>query len=310
MSGKSKRILYYVISTVLLAAALVGGVLMWWFKGPQDIWAAVVAIAVYLILQPSVLLHELGHVIAGSVCGMKFVSFKTSYLLFDKSTGKLKVRFLKDSAAGSSAFYPKNAENLRGRVIATTLGGAICNLIVGAVLLALFLALPYHPVLFVFAFFGPLNLAEGLSALIPASLPSGKTDGAVLFGLIKKSPEEEIMLSVLEAQAVLSQEGFTKIKRTVLFDTPVVQEDLPAFRAVLLLRVQYLLAVSDDEGAKKAYDRLAALGEDTDEEEWKEIERYGAYFEGNFKARTCPLKGVNALEEELETRQKIRREAD
>lgn len=303
MSGKAKRTFYNIFSAVLLAAAFAGGVLMWWFS-PRTIWVAAVAVAVYVVIQPSVLIHELGHVLVGKLCGMKFVSLKTGYLLFDWSK-KFRVRFLWDSTAGSSAFFPKSTENVRERVLATTVGGAAVNFLVGAILFVLYFVLPYHEALLIFAFFAPFNIAEGISALIPATFTAGKTDGEVLHGLLKRAPEEEVMLAVLTAQGVLYRGGFAEIERSVLFGTPTVREDLPAYHALLLLQIEYLLAVGEEGASKEIYRRLVDAAQDASDEEWAEIDRIGKVFDGGFVASKSPLAGINELETRLERKKDL-----
>ena len=295
MSGRTKRILYRILDTVLWLAAALGVFLMLLLiaskekEAPQAAeFIACGAFVLCILLKIPVLLHELGHLLFGLIAGMKPVSFRVS--------------FLGGSTAGAIEMVPKNPKKVRGRFLCFALGGGIFNLLVGAVLLALFLSLPYHPALLFCGMFSSFSLYEGVRALIPAELPAGKTDGGVICGILRQSPEEMVMLRVLEVQGILCKGSFSAVPRRALFETPVVREDLPAFHALLSLRMQYLLALCDEKGAAEQLSRLKNLEEYFSEGEKKELERYERYFSGDFTARKEPLFGLSELEKTLEKR--------
>lgn len=305
MSGRTKTIIYRVIDIVLLLAAGAGLVLMWYFSGQGEIWMCAVDVAVFLFLPLHILVHELGHVLAGSVTGMRFFSFRVGNFTVSRVRGKVRVRYADSGlTAGESSFCPKSAPHVRGRFVFTALGGAALNLIYAAVFFALYFVLPAHPALLVFEMFAPFNLYEGIMALYPAELPAGKTDGKVALGLIRGNAEELVALRVLTAQGILHRETFDKVPRELLFCMPVVREDLHAYHALLLLRAEYLLATGEEEGARGELERLKGLFEYLSEEERAEATRYLAYFEGAFTEGDEPLFGIRALETMLLEKQK------
>ncbi len=270
MSGRGKKKLYialeliFGISFAAATAYLFYAALFSVSRSGQAVLpfliAAIAAVVFYLVLSVNALVHEGGHLLFGWISGMKFASVQISFFRFFKRGGKLKIAFVgRRNAVGCCEMYPKHPSRVRGRMIAFSLGGIICNLIYGTVFLALFFLLPHHPALLFFELFAPVNLYEGLSALYPISLPAGKMDGAVVRGLVKKQPSEVVALRVLTAQGILNRGTFSDIDEALLFDVPVVQEDDAAFIALTQLRWQYLFFAGNEEESIKQLLRLEEL---------------------------------------------------
>ncbi len=299
MSGHTKRILYAVFTIAGECAALALAVLACYFSTPRN-WLVFAIFAIFFVLLPlNVLIHELGHILFGAICGMKFVSVKFGRFTFFREGHKLKCGFsFLNNTAGECALFPKSPSHVRGRFLAATLGGALLNFSYAIVFALLYFFAPRHPALLFFEMFAPLSLMEGIAALIPIELPAGKTDGLVAAWLAKRNAEEEIVLRVLEVQSILYRGEFSAIPPALLFELPVVREDLPALHALLLLRMQYLLWQGEGEKAQKALCDLLA-NEDLSDEARGEAERYVSYFKGQFQKEESPLCGVRALEERL-----------
>lgn len=276
MSGRGKTTLYQIFDWFLWLAAIAGVVLLILFTVPkariewQEILAAI-GLVLCLVLRIPALVHELGHLLFGTLAGMKPAAVTVS--LFRVSAKGIKFIGYSQSAAGSTEMYPRSAGNMRARMFIYTLGGGVMNLLVGGLFLTLYLMLLYSAGLFFLGMLSLYMLYEGIRAFVPAELPAGKTDGAVLCGLIKKAPDEEVACRVLEIQGSINQGTFADIPRERMFDVPVVREDLPAWRALLFLRMQYLLACGDEEGAGKTLQRLKTLAEYMSEDELSELAR-------------------------------------
>ena len=295
MSGRTKRILYYAADVTLFLVFGIGMLLLPLFvppfeefpRGDAELWQYPLAVAVSVVGFP-VLLHECGHLLFGALAGMKLARFGFH-------------PFTRGAVAGETAMYPKNGKHVKGKFFALTLGGAVVNILVGVALFLLWLFLPTRAMgcgaLSGFVFY------EGVRALLPAELSAGKTDGAVLLGLLKNRPEEEVALRVLTAQGILYKGKHSDLPRELLFCAPVVREDLPAYHALLLLKGQCLLAEGEEEAAKKNLLRLSEC-EGLSEGEEEECMRYLGYFEGTFVPERSPLFGVNALEETLAEKSK------
>lgn len=273
MSGKTKRILYYSCNAVLWCASIAGVVLLFLFTAPNPAAVAeylvVSAVILAVLLRIPAVLHEVGHLLFGWLVGMKFVGVTLSFLRISRG----KVRFVTANYAGETEMFPKKRGHVRAKTFLFALGGPMLCLMLGAMFLALHLCLPYHAGLLFGGMMGILLLYEGLVALIPAELPAGKTDGAVLWGLVRRAPEEEVMLRVLTAQAVLYRGSDRELGRDLLFSVPVVREDLPAYHALLFLQIRYLKEMGETEEAFRSLERLRSLQMYLTDEEREELEK-------------------------------------
>lgn len=310
MSGKTKRILFRSADLILLVAAyaFVAWIAASVFVGYRG-WDAVFAffgVLLCVALRIPAAVHELGHLLFGLFAGMKCEAVTLSYLRI----GGGKVRLVNPAYAGAVEAFPKSGEHVREKFLCMTVGGAAFNVLAGGALLAPYLLIPFHPALFFCGMLAPLMFYEGISALLPAELPAGKTDGAVLAGLLKNAPEEDVLIRVMTAQGILYRGDFSMIGEELLSGAPVVREDLPAYHALLMLRMQALLAAGNQEGAAAVLGRLGKLTEYLSAEAKDDLARYGAYFEGNFTAKESKLAGVTRLEEGLAKNEKILREAE
>lgn len=291
MSGRTKKIFYFVSDALLFVVLGLGCFFLpiFWRQGGegQELAESLArsAALLFLFLNLPVLLHECGHLLFGGLAGMRLAEFR--FLPFFSRSGK-------------TAMYPGNGKAVKIKFFVFTLGGAAFNFLIGGTLFLLWLFLPYHPALVFCASCSGFVLYEGARALIPAELSDGKTDGAVLYGILKRRPEEEIALRVLTVQGILSKGVFAQIPRPLLFDCPVVREDLPAYFGLCFLRMQYLLAEQDRAAARKELDRLWSLVDEEPSEARKaELLRYEGVFRGDFQAKKQRLHGVQALEESL-----------
>lgn len=276
MSGKAKRILYSVVSTFLWLAMFAGVILLVVFTVPRPFgtaeWLIWLAFLAAVVLRIPAAVHEVGHLLFGWIAGMKFVGVTLSYLRIAGG----KVKLVNPDCAGETEMIPRNGAHVRAKTFAFALGGPLLCCLVGGIFLALYFLLPYHIGWLFGALMSIFILYEGLIALYPAELPAGKTDGAVLLGLLRRAPEEEVMLRVLTAQGILQRGTYSDIDRDLLFSAPVVREDLPAFHALLLLQYYYLKEAGDEAGAAERLVRLRSLSVHLTEEERAEIEGLGA----------------------------------
>ncbi len=256
MSGRAKRNLILSVSVLLFLAATAGACLLTCFYAQGILDFALFAVAVLCeILGLPVFFHEAGHLLFGLLAGLRPVSFSFEWV----TVGRGFVRFGRNAGAGETRMLPRSPKNIRGKIAFFSLGGAVCNLLFGALFLLLFFLLPFRSALLFFAELAPFFLFEGVRALLPAELSAGPTDGAVLLGLIKKTPDTEVALRVMAAQGMLFSSTYAEIPRELLFDTPVVREDLPAFLALSELRWQYLLYMGEEEEAHRAFCRFSEL---------------------------------------------------
>ncbi len=272
MNGRTKRILYRVFSGILSGLA---GCAMLYFvyrwvvlllfleRAGQIAYGCALgaaAIATGLLL-PHLALHELGHFVVGAAFGLKPRRVRIGMVSF----GHGGVRFGRGKGAGESQFSLRRADGARWRLIFTTLSGPLFNLLYATTVLLLFFLLQTRgPALLFFAYFVPLNVSEGISALIPADLPEGKTDGEVVWELAHRRGESELALRVMQAQCLLRQGGYTSLPRELLFEVPVVREDSPEFSALLLLQSEYCRAAGETQLAERLEARRRMLEAEND----------------------------------------------
>lgn len=273
MNGNQKRILYTAVSFLLWLAMAAGEVLLLIFTVPRPFstsaWLALIGFLLLIALRIPAAVHELGHLLFGWLAGMKFAGTTVSYLRIANG----KVRLCNPDYDGATEMFPKNGKKIRLKTTLFALGGSLFCFLVGGGLLTCYLLLPYSVGLLFGAMTAISILYEGLHALYPAELPAGKTDGAVLYGILKHSPEEEIMLRVLTAQGILYRGGYGEIDRKLLFSAPVVREDLPAYHALLFLQCNYLRETGEKEAAESVLARLKSLEAYLTDEEREELEK-------------------------------------
>lgn len=301
MSGRTKKIIYHIVDLLLFMSACAGAILIEIFE-PKGVslqahyYAGLIAFLSVEFLRLNVFCHELGHLLFGLFAGMTPISFTVGAVTVSKRGIKFDISNI---AAGATVMLPKRSGHMRGRALALTLGGGIFALLLGGIGLALYFCLDYSPVTVYFAVFSCFVLYEGLRAFLPAELPAGKTDGAVAWGLMKKSAEEEVMLRVYEIQGILYRGEFTKVPEEA-FTIPVVREDLPAFRVLLFMKMQKILSEGEQNEARRTLERLQELSEYFSEDERKQAERYALYFDGKFEInKKEPMHGVRELEKSM-----------
>ena len=269
MSGRGKRACYYTVTAVCLLAAIAVCMLMFYSAYRESgnllytLSAFLAFCAIVILTAPCVLVHECGHILFGVFAGMRIRSVRVGWLNFSAAGKKIGLSF--SPVAGKTEMMPKRPGNMRGRMTAVCLGGATLNAIFGIVFAILFFVVPQHPVLLFFEFFAPFHLLEAISALLPAELSSGRTDGELCRIIRNGTAEAEVYLRVMDAQGVLYSSDFDKIEKSDLFDTPVVREDDPAFLSLLHLRWQYLMWCNEEKGAAEQLFRLEELSDYLDE---------------------------------------------
>ncbi len=264
MSARTRKNLYRILVVIFGLAALFGLVMIA-LSGlkTQDtayIWVIAAAIGTLILLPVSTLVHEGGHLLFGWCTGMKFASVRLGLFRIVRVGKKIKIRFLlRNDAAGSCEMYPKDGNQVYSRMVAFSLGGAIFNFLYAIALLLTVFLCEMHPALFFFQLFMPLCFLEGFASLFPAQTAAGGTDGEMVRALIQKEPVAVLSLRVMTAHGILKNADYSALSHELLFDTPVVREDEPAFLAITQLRWQYRFFTGDLEGAQKELSRMEEL---------------------------------------------------
>lgn len=226
-----------VLSTAFaLVVAVLCGFVVW---REQGLWVIAVCAAMFLSLPISSLLHELGHMLFGSLCKIKAVP---KFSLFGSSCCSL---------------VPKTDKKLRVRLFFTALGGVLFNLAVGIAVVFIVL---YTPAPAWLLFLVPSNVYLLILNIIPAWFNSGKTDGLVCNDLLNNTDTAKVTVAVMTVQAqVLNGKHIEEIDKNLLFSVPQIREDDPAFISLTELRFEYFTAKGDEAEAQKYKERLEDL---------------------------------------------------
>lgn len=189
------------------------------------------------------LLHELGHIICGKLCGMR-------------------VKLVKNGVFRPSGcnVLPERPGNMRARFVFTALGGLIVNFVFAVVGMGLLFA---DGVALYFSFFAPASFYLFMINVLPVTYASGDTDMLLALQAIKNTDVWKVLGRVLEIQGMITAgtpiEG---IEEDLFFSVPQIAEYEPAFIMLVSLRADYYAARGDEENAKKWGDRLESINSD------------------------------------------------
>lgn len=189
------------------------------------------------------LLHELGHIICGKLCGMR-------------------VKLVKNGVFRPSgcSVLPERPGNMRARFVFTALGGLIVNFVFAVVGMGLLFA---DGVALYFSFFAPASFYLFMINVLPVTYASGDTDMLLALQAIKNTDVWKVLGRVLEIQGMITAgtpiEG---IEEDLFFSVPQIAEYEPAFIMLVSLRADYYAARGDEENAKKWSDRLESINND------------------------------------------------
>lgn len=190
----------------------------------------------------AVLFHEGGHILFGALAKIKT---EPKFGIFRTSSCKL---------------IPRTDQNLKARLVFTAAGGVAVNLLF-VVLGVLALSVPAIPVLESHVL--PSSLYFFLLNVLPLQLADGKTDGLVVWELLRGGDESKVMLAVLSVQAqVLGGKPIGEVDEKLLFDLPQIREDDESFIALTELRYEYCKAKGDEARAESYRARFEQLKKD------------------------------------------------
>lgn len=189
------------------------------------------------------LLHELGHIICGKLCGMR-------------------VKLVKNGVFRPSgcSVLPERPGNMRARFVFTALGGLIVNFVFAVVGMGLLFA---DGVALYFSFFAPASFYLFMINVLPVTYASGDTDMLLALQAIKNTDVWKVLGRVLEIQGMITAgTPIESIEEDLFFSVPQIAEYEPAFIMLVSLRADYYAARGEEENAKKWSDRLESINND------------------------------------------------
>jgi len=242
---------------------------MWGFSYPMYIVFGVLGfIASWFFLA---FLHEAGHLVFGALNGFKVERIKVFNILISRVNGKIRLSTERMSSfIGLCEMYPATCNNLKNNYLIMTLGGiSFTGAALIAVIILFFIPLGvYIPVdgynaYSFFVMWLPAAFFYTFFNAVPFINDDGYSDGAVILGLIKNNPSQQVTLSALKIQQEMYN-GFSpkQISPELYFDVPQVMETDPAFIMITQLRYMYYMDKWDYVSAVSCVDRLEKLYDD------------------------------------------------
>lgn len=250
---------------VLFLLAFLAGILFVAFRARREengvlaFSLAIVGFLLSLILAPTV--HEAGHIVLAKANRMRIVYTKFFCFRFAGKEGKLRFSFASPFSPEETQTLPLCGGKIGKRAALYTSGGIFFGLLYVALTTAAALFVrPFSPeASYLFRAGIPYGTYLFLLNAIPATYPSGKTDAAILRGILNSSDEEKTMLSAMEIYGELSEgKRFSEISENLYFDLPQLPEDAPMYALILDLRYRYRLDRGETERAADCLNRLAS----------------------------------------------------
>lgn len=251
----------YAIQMVLYALTLLAcaGILLFAVRRGASMPLGVACLGLSVLLAG--VLHEGGHILAGSLLGMRLVSVTLFCLKITlNQRGKAEVEwvnpFLSD-ALGATCMYPESPENMKRRFLGYSIGGVAAN--AAWAVITLVLCLIFRRNGYVWATLG-MTLPYTVYLILVNGLPvfdEGRYDGALFFGLLKDEPAQLAMTHILTIQGYMAEgRAPAEIDVDLYFDLPQLREDDETFGLLHLFRYYYLMDSGQEQRAFSAVSRL------------------------------------------------------
>lgn len=152
----------------------------------------------------TILLHESGHFLAGSLQGMQMLNASVGPFVIEKHEGKHHFHIAR-SALGylgrAMMYFPKHLEKdmMRDKLVRYIYGGPLINIVTGVLMIGIAFGIWHHPFCILF---GLANLLVGITNLQPNMAKSAMTDGLVIQRLRTVPLEQSIIVA---AYSVLTE---------------------------------------------------------------------------------------------------------
>lgn len=159
--------------------------------------ASMIAVSIIVSFPLTILLHELGHVLAGRLQGMKLLNLSVGPFVIERHEGRLHFHFVR-SALGylgrAMMGFPQQMEKelMKAKLIRYIYGGPLMNILTGILMIGIAFGIWHHPFWIVFGF---VNVLLGMTNLQPTMAKSAMTDGLVIQRLRTVPVEDSIIIA-------------------------------------------------------------------------------------------------------------------
>jgi hypothetical protein len=153
----------------------------------------------------AVLVHELGHVVAGLSAGLELRALMVGAFLLTKEAQGWKMRFTPRRllAGGMASLVPKSADRLADRYIRLVVGGPGASVLLFVFTLILLRLFPGSSAVHVLLV---MNLLIVVSSVIPYTFRSHSSDAKVILLLMQRGPAAERLAAMLYILALDTQQ--------------------------------------------------------------------------------------------------------
>lgn len=239
---------------------------MWGFSYPLYIVTGVLGFIVSWFVIAC--LHEAGHLVFGLFNGFRVERIKVFNILISRIDGKMRPSVERMSSfIGLCEMYPATCGNIKRNYLMLTVGGVtftgaafIAAAILFFVPLGVNIPVGGYAVYSFFLMWLPAAFFYTFFNAVPFFNDDGYSDGAVIAGLIRNDPSQQVALSALKIQTEMYKGLSPKqIDPYLYFDVPQVMETDPAFIMITQLRYMYYMDKWDYVSAVGCVDRLEKL---------------------------------------------------
>lgn len=185
----------------LVLGAFIGLTTVIYFIRFPESWSIssglLILLCIVISLPLSILLHELGHLLAGLLQGMRLLNVSVGPFVIERYEGKHHFHIV-PSVLGylgrAMMGFPEhlNKEAMKKKLIRYIYGGPLINISIGLLMIGIAFGLWHHPF---YLFFGILNLFLGITNLKPVMAKSVMTDGLVIHKLRTVPVEDSVIVT-------------------------------------------------------------------------------------------------------------------
>ena len=224
-------------------------------KTPILVIAISLAVGIYIVHYVHMVIHELGHLVAGLLSGYGFISYRIGSFIWVKEEGNIHLkRYALPGTAGEVVMMPPAKKKGAYPYLLYSYGGVIGNFFVATLAMVLFLLVrPNHVLVVMFlVLFALIGFFMGLYNVLPLQFTGTPTDGSTVRAMIEEDINRDAFYSYMSCLGLLSQgKAWQDIPRSVFFLGNDVDYSNPLCSSLMLHQIQYYYDQLDFKMANK-----------------------------------------------------------
>jgi hypothetical protein len=268
----------------LLLGAAIGGLLAFrddpaGAPAADPVWLIILLPAFYF----GVLVHELGHLVAGLGVGFELRTLAVGPILVAREARGWKLRFTprRFLVGGFTGMVPKSADRLVDRFLRLVLGGPAASLLLLIVTLVLIPVFPSNSVVRVLLY---VSLFLTVMCCLPFTVRSQPTDAKSILLLIRRGPGAERLAAVLYILALDSQQVEPRDWLPELVDRlNIPTKDKSYLASAIFFRYAFALDSGDVERIAEAIERGLSINHQASPDIQRAFQVAASCFQGIFR---------------------------